>query len=91
MRTVFFCGHKSPYGRSHVLPLLTSAFEVVAIVLATEKKWELFREKLSGKNYYPRVPSLRERLSQLPKKIAKKMIPEGIIQKLKKDFKKQSI
>jgi methionyl-tRNA formyltransferase len=49
MKTVFLCGHKSPYGRAHLKPILESKFEVLAIVLATNQRWALFRSALSGK------------------------------------------
>lgn len=52
MKTVFFCGHKSPYGLAHLESLLQSNFNVIAVVLATNKRWKIFSEKLSGKSYY---------------------------------------
>ena len=61
---------------------------MVAIVLATDKRWELFREKLSGKDYFPERGSLKKQLEQIIKKLAKKLIPEFMIQKLKEDSKK---
>jgi methionyl-tRNA formyltransferase len=53
MRVIFLCGHKSPYGLAHLEPLLHSDFEIIAVVLATDKRWNIFRDKLSGKNFHP--------------------------------------
>src|SRR5688572_19295167 len=64
LRTVFFCGDQSPYGRAHLRPVLEH-FDVVAVVIGTPQRWAVFREALSG------VPaaaagggSLRARLAQ---------------------------
>jgi methionyl-tRNA formyltransferase len=48
-RVVFFCGHHSPFGAAHLLPILESRFEVVAVVLASERRWEQFGNQLRGK------------------------------------------
>ena len=53
MRVIFLCGHKSPYGLAHLEPLLHSDFEIIAVVLATDKRWNIFRDKLSGRHFYP--------------------------------------
>lgn len=50
LRTLFFCGERSPYGLCHLEPVL-EAFNVSAIVVATKARWDLFREALCGKNY----------------------------------------
>lgn len=47
LRTIFFCGDRSPYGRAHLRPLL-DAFDVVAVVIATPARWATFRKALSG-------------------------------------------
>ena len=49
LRTLFLCGHKSPYGLAHLKPVLDSLFDVVAVVLADDARWSLFRESVSGK------------------------------------------
>lgn len=89
MKTIFLCGHKSPFGRAHLVPLLTSDFNVSAVVIATDKRWGLFRESLAGKDYYPQSHSLIERIKRSPRKFAKQIIPEGIIRKIREDYKKQ--
>lgn len=81
MKTIFFCGHKSPYGLAHLKPLLQSNFNIVGVVLATDKIWSVFREKLSGKNYY-----LYSSCKQKIKMIVKKLIPQSVLSKLKKDY-----
>jgi methionyl-tRNA formyltransferase len=83
MRILFLCGHKSAYGLSHFIPLLKTNFKMIAIVLSTDKRWKLFKKKLSGENYYP--PS---RINKIIKNLSKKIIPEVIIQKFNKDYKK---
>jgi|RifCSP13_3_1023840.scaffolds.fasta_scaffold09621_2 methionyl-tRNA formyltransferase len=50
LRTLFFCGDRSPYGLSHIGPVL-DAFNVDAIVVATEARWNLFKDALAGKKY----------------------------------------
>lgn len=56
INTVFFCGHKSKYGLAHLEPLLLSKLNVIVIVIANDTRWHLFRESLSGKNYYLHKP-----------------------------------
>ena len=49
LRCVFFCGAESPYGLAHLKPLLEEKrFTVIAVILATEERWEIFRQILSG-------------------------------------------
>ncbi|OHB71655.1 MAG: hypothetical protein A2W23_07375 [Planctomycetes bacterium RBG_16_43_13] len=56
MKLLFLCGHKSPYGLSHLKPLLNSKFDIVAVVIATDDRWRLFHDSLGGKSYYkPKV------------------------------------
>ncbi len=52
MKTVFFCGHKSRYGIAHLKPILESEFQVLAVILATDSRWDQFYQKLLGKSYY---------------------------------------
>lgn len=48
-RVLFFCGERSPWGRAHLEPLLEeSRVELAGVVLATEARWAVFREKLTG-------------------------------------------
>jgi methionyl-tRNA formyltransferase len=53
MKTIFFCGHQSPYGLAHLEPLLKSKFTIIAVVLASDKRWKIFREKLVGRRFIP--------------------------------------
>lgn len=49
IRVLFLCGERSPWGYAHLKPLLDEPrFQVVAVVLATESRWRLFRKALSG-------------------------------------------
>ena len=49
-KTIFFCGHESPYGYSHLEPLLTSqVLDVSEVVLASYERWNEFVSRLSGK------------------------------------------
>lgn len=52
LRTIVFCGHKSPYGLAHLAPILESELEVIAVVIATDKRWQHFWDSLGGKVYY---------------------------------------
>jgi len=88
IKVVFFCGHKSPYGLSHLKPLLHSKFDVIAVILATDKRWSIFHEKLLGKNYYPQKGSIIEQLKQRIKEVIKKWIPSCILRKLKTGYEK---
>ena len=49
MKVVFLCGHQSPYGLAHLVPILKSQFDISEVVLATDKRWDIFRASLSGK------------------------------------------
>lgn len=81
MKTVFFCGHKSAYGLAHLVPLLQSNFNIIGVVLATDKRWNVFREKLSGKSHCS-YNSYWQRI----KMIVKKLIPQSVLSKLKKGY-----
>jgi methionyl-tRNA formyltransferase len=50
LRTIFFCGHQSRYGLAHLKPVLEE-FNVLAIVIATNERWGIFRNKISGESY----------------------------------------
>lgn len=48
-KVVFFCGHESPYGFAHLAPILQEQrFRVMAVVIATEARWNHFRQVLTG-------------------------------------------
>lgn len=50
MKTIFFCGHKSRYGLAHLSLFLRSKLSVTLVVLATDKRWNLFHESLTGES-----------------------------------------
>jgi methionyl-tRNA formyltransferase len=58
MKTVFFCGHESPYGLAHLEPVLRR-FEVIAVVAATNRCWEIFHCNLVGQTFSYRPPVRR--------------------------------
>lgn len=51
LRTVFFCGNNSRYGRAHLEPVLGSELGTTAVVVATDARWEHFRRQLHGEQY----------------------------------------
>lgn len=54
LRVLFFCGERSRWGYSHLVPLLSEPrLELVAVVMATEERWTIFRSALSGEIYKP--------------------------------------
>lgn len=53
---VLFCGHESPFGRAFLDPILNSRFEVLAVVLASQSRWRIFRENLIGPIQESRKP-----------------------------------
>jgi methionyl-tRNA formyltransferase len=88
MRTVFFCGHKSRYGLAHLKPILESGFQIVAVVLATDKRWECFREQLAGKSYY----NFRDRNLTLSfKSFLKQALPAKAIRLIRKDYQEVAV
>lgn len=52
MKVLFICGHKSRYGAAHIKPLLQSRIKPQKIIIATDTRWEIFRNKLQGEQYY---------------------------------------
>ena len=74
MKIVFLCGHQSPYGIAHLEPLLKSDLEIVAIVLATNKRWNIFREKLSGKDFYSNKGFIANQFKKLKLIVFQKLI-----------------
>lgn len=90
LKVLFFCGHKSPYGLAHLIPILESRFDVIAVVVATEDRWDCFRETLSGKSYY-RTESARSFSQIIDKYIKgniKRVLSEKFIRLFRKDYKK---
>lgn len=79
MKVVFFCGDQSRYGIGHLLPLLESKFQIDKIVIATPKRWKIFRQALQGKKYYKEQVYLNYDI----KSLAKVMLPTKIINLLK--------
>ena len=79
LKTIFFCGHQSPYGRAHLLPVLKE-FDVQVVVVATDSRWKVFRQALSGKSYY----SPREEFSAFNtvKVLVKKLLPRAVVEML---------
>lgn len=73
MKTVFFCGHKSPYGFSHLEPLLNSDLNVTKVVIADNERWSMFRNVLGGKNFY-KQNSLLNKIFDNAKIIIKKIL-----------------
>src|SRR5215203_545744 len=51
-RVVFLCGDRSPYGLAHLEPILSAGFEVIAVVVPTDERWQRFRESLLGKRFH---------------------------------------
>jgi len=65
-RVLFFCGERSPWGYSHLAPLLSELrIELVGVVMATEKRWTNFRVALSGEEQKP--PDRVTKIKQLVK------------------------
>lgn len=80
-KVIYFCGDQSPYGRCHLLPLLNSNFfEVVAVVIPTKERWQIFRKALSG--------TTKSSLSPTPKTLRMRLgtIYNGLFGKAQKDF-----
>lgn len=83
MRALFFCGHKSPFGLAHLLPILESKFDIVAVVVATEDRWKYFKEALIGKSYYKL--KTRKPILNITKAIINRLNPMQIIRLRKKE------
>jgi methionyl-tRNA formyltransferase len=74
IKTLFFCGHESRYGRAHLEPLLKSdVLEVSEIVLASFDRWNQFLALLTGE-------STR---SSLSKRLGFKKRGQSLIRKIK--------
>jgi methionyl-tRNA formyltransferase len=83
LKVVFFCGHKSPYGLAHLSPIL-DRFDVKAVVVGSDERWELFRQQLIGKTYY----SPDDNLYNTAIKTAKKLLPSWITRIIKGNYRK---
>ena len=71
LRTVFFCGDGSPYGRAHLRPVLEH-FDVAAVVVATPRRWAMFREALSGVPARAARPPFGPRLTSPWRRLARR-------------------
>jgi methionyl-tRNA formyltransferase len=73
MRVIFFCGHKSRYGRCHLKPILDTDFNITKVVLATPSRWRTFRNALQGESYdagSEAQHSVWELLKRVPKSLS---------------------
>jgi len=79
LKTVFFCGHKSRYGQTHLEPILDE-FQVAAVVFANDERWAIFEEKLSGKSNEEErtINKLRKRIITNVKKMVSLNKPPSI-------------
>ncbi|NJL54646.1 hypothetical protein HC928_05220 [bacterium] len=78
-RVVILCGHESPYGIAHLLPLLESRLRVGAIVIADSERWRKFRQALTGKLHLRSVAlTARERF----KVWGRGYLPESVLRRL---------
>ncbi|MBW4519467.1 MAG: hypothetical protein KME16_07170 [Scytolyngbya sp. HA4215-MV1] len=84
LRTIFFCGHKSPYGLAHLEPILESDLEVIAVVVATDERWQHFWDALGGKIYYQ--PRSQQRPWNNIKAFIKRKFPPSLLKLLKKSL-----
>jgi len=86
-RIIFFCGHKSLYGLEHFLPLANSRFKIIGIVIASEKRWKIFRECLNGIDYI-NENRYAASFSYRFKERIKQTIPEWLIRSLRTSYRK---
>jgi methionyl-tRNA formyltransferase len=77
LRTVFFCGDQSPYGRAHLRPVLEH-FDVVAVVIGTPQRWAIFREALSGVPAPTNAASLAARLAKRWRRATQRRRPDFV-------------
>lgn len=79
-RLLFFCGERSRWGIAHLLSLLSNTqVEVVAVVLATDKRWTIFRQAIGGQE--PHIGfSLVDSLKKIIKSLLKKSPPSRTAQ-----------
>ena len=79
MKVVFFCGDQSRYGIGHLMPLLESKFQVSKVIIATPKRWKMFRQALQGEKYYEEKDYFNYNI----KSLAKAMLPTKVINLLR--------
>lgn len=52
LKTIIFCGERSPWGFSHLQSLLVEPrVDIVRVVFATEERWNKFRKDVKGEEY----------------------------------------
>ena len=79
---IFFCGDKSRYGAAHISPVLEE-FDVKAIVLADDERWQQFRRSLHGRT--PPRASFMKRWRQESRGWLKVVIPDAVVRLIRKD------
>lgn len=79
MKVVFFCGDQSRYGIGHLIPLLESEFQIAKVIIATPKRWQIFRETLQGERYYEE----KEFFNWNIKSLAKIILPAKVVNLLR--------
>lgn len=79
MKVVFFCGEQSRFGIGHLMPLLESKFQVCKVIIATPKRWKIFRQALQGEKYYVEKDYFNCNI----KSLAKAMLPTKVINLLR--------
>lgn len=77
-KVVFFCGHESPYGFAHLAPILQEQrFRVMAVVIATEARWDHFRQALTG-SPRPRASAWSRRLKRLARNVSYRYVASAV-------------
>ena len=82
---VYFCGEKSRYGAAHIAPVLNH-FEVKAIVLADDARWQRFRKTLHGE--LPAQKPARLNLRASAKGMLKQILPEAVVRWARPDYRR---
>lgn len=81
MKTLFLCGHESPFGLAYLEPLLKSNLGIKAVIIADEERWKRFRESLVGTNHKERR-ALTQRIKNTTKSWLKQHVPERIVRRI---------
>lgn len=71
LKLLFFCGERSRWGYSHLMPLLSeSRLRIVGVILATEARWKIFQEVLTQEKttFSTRTSAMKAFLRALTKK-----------------------
>lgn len=87
MNVVFFCGDQSRYGVAHLKPLLASRFKISKVIIATQLRWDMFRQSLQGEQFYIEKKSIGLDVRSLVKAI----LSEKFINLIRKFIFKKSI